>query len=74
MHAHVQGLSQPQLRACSKPSTDSPIPAATRTAPAQSMGSRRATEWMPAATVSTTAMTAIGRLIQKIDRQVHSVR
>src|SRR6478609_7387642 len=29
---------------------------------------------MPAAMVSTTAIAAIGRLIQKIDRQVHRVR
>lgn len=74
MHTHVSGLSQPQLRACSNPSTDSAMPTAITRAPRQSIRSRRAEGAMPAVIVSTRATTATGTLIQKIARHVHWVR
>ena len=74
--AQVPGLSQPQLGACSKPST--------RQAHAGDRSARRRRQsirlplarrrWMPATSVSTSATTATGMLIQKIARQVHWVR
>ena len=71
MQPQVFRSAQPQLAACSKPSTLSAIPAATSAAPGQSIFSRRGALWIPAASVSTTARTATGMLIQKIARQVH---
>ena len=67
-------LSQPQLLACSNPSTDAAMPVEMIAAPRQSIRSRRRSEWIPAISVTITASTAIGTLIQKIARQVHCVR
>ena len=74
MQAHVPGLRQPQLGACSKPSTDRPIPTATSPAPGRSMRACWRVEGMRAIAVRTSAMTAIGMLTQKMARHVHCVR
>jgi hypothetical protein len=74
MQIHVRALPQPQFCACWNPSTDSPIPAATRTAPVQSIASGRRTSVTCARASRISAITAIGMLIQKIDRHVHCDR
>ena len=74
MHSQVAGLLQPQVWACSKPSTDRPMPSATRAAPRKSIRSGRLVVGILAMTASTNATMATGMLIQKIDRQVHWVR
>ena len=66
------GVVPAPLGACSKPSTDKPIPTIVSAAPGQSIGSRlRVAGVHIAKTVSTSAMIATGTLIQKIARQVH---
>ena len=74
MQAHVRGSSQPQALDCCSPSTDSPIPAAISTAPAQSIGAGRRSSGIFARAVRISAMIATGTFTQKIARQVHSVR
>ena len=75
MQAQVPALRQPQLGACSKPSTDRPIPTATSTGAAARRCARAdGCDGMCAIAVSTSAMTAIGMLIQKMARHVHCVR
>ena len=74
MQSQVAGLRQPQLDACSNPSTDKAMPTVTSTAPVQSIRSLRRIRGIFAITMSTRARTAIGMLIQKIARQVHWVR
>ncbi|GGU72838.1 hypothetical protein FHX79_116362 [Streptomyces cavourensis] len=73
MHAQVATASHPQVDACWSPSTVSPIPTATSTAPGRSRGSRFDRSGMRASSVSTMAMTATGTLTQKIARQVQEV-
>ena len=74
MQAHVPALRQPQLGACSKPSTESPMPMATSAAPRTSIRAGWRVAGMCAIPVRTRAITAIGMLIQKIARHVHWVR
>lgn len=73
MHSHVGKLLQPHAEACWRPSTPSPIPTATSTAPGTSRRSRRETGGIRASAVSTSATTATGTLTQKIARQVQPV-
>ena len=51
-----------------------PIPAQTSTEPSRSIGVSRRSSGGCERTVSASATSATGTLIQKIDRQVHSIR
>ena len=73
--ARCARLSQPQVPACSKPSTDRPMPTRDqRGAAIVDPLVRRGESTCDLASRSTSATTATGTLIQKIDRQVHWVR
>ena len=65
---------QPQFADCWSPSTARPMPAETRIAPRQSIGTGRRMSAGLARQVSQSARSATGTLMRKIARQVHGSR
>jgi len=74
MLAQMTGLPQPHRADCWNPNTDSPTPATIRTRPRKSIGAGRASLAGLEMAISASAISATGMLIQKIARQVHSIR